>query len=156
MLEYEFLANCGLMWEQTLRTLAFMLGTLGFLVGLFLGWLVTECRDGITWRAYTPWPKTKTKPPMWFDGKKWRVIESPKKGASTQFFWEDVVNTDDKGKYKVYTMVDDKNVDDTLHPVRFTRKQFGLIDHIMGHFSEHFEEESKEFFATMDKYRTEE
>jgi hypothetical protein len=57
-----------------------------------------------------------------------------------------------KGSY----MADDKNVDNEIHPVRFTRKQFGLIDHIMGNFSEYFEEESEEFFATMDKYRTEE
>lgn len=46
-----------------------------------------------------------------------------------------------------------QEIDSELHPVRFTRKQFGLIDHIMGHFSAHFDEEAEEFFETMDKYR---
>jgi len=51
-------------------------------------------------------------------------------------------------------MAEDKKVKDSeIHPVRFTRKQFGLIDHIMGEFSEYYEEEAEEFFATMNKYR---
>ena len=51
-------------------------------------------------------------------------------------------------------MTEDKEVKDSdLHPVRFTSKQFGLIDHIMGEFADYFEEEAEEFFTTMDKYR---
>ena len=41
----------------------------------------------------------------------------------------------------------DKN---DLHPVRFTHRQVGLIKHIMGHFSDYFEEESEEFFETIE------
>ena len=59
MEEYVFLANCGIFMEQTLQTLAFMLGTLTFLSGLFLGWAFTKARDGVTWREYTPWPVIK-------------------------------------------------------------------------------------------------
>jgi len=39
--------------------------------------------------------------------------------------------------------------DNDLHPVRFTNKQVGLIKHIMGHFSDYFEDESEEFFNTI-------
>lgn len=39
--------------------------------------------------------------------------------------------------------------DSDLHPVRFTNKQIGLIKHIMGRFSDYFEEESEEFFNTI-------
>ncbi len=53
-------------------------------------------------------------------------------------------------------MANDKEIKDSdIHPVRFTRKQFGLIDHIMSEFSEYFEEEYEEFSVTMDKYRDE-
>jgi len=42
-------------------------------------------------------------------------------------------------------------MDSELHPVRFTFKEVGLIKHIMGHFSEWFEEEAEAFFKTIKK-----
>jgi len=66
----NFLANHGILMERFLQDMVLTCALITFCVGMFLGWLVVEIRDGITWRAYTPWPKTKTKPPMWFDGKK--------------------------------------------------------------------------------------
>ena len=41
--------------------------------------------------------------------------------------------------------------DNDLHPVRFTNKQVGLIKHIMGHFSDYFEDEAEEFFKTIEE-----
>lgn len=41
--------------------------------------------------------------------------------------------------------------DNDLHPVRFTNKQVALIKHIMGHFSDYFEDEAEEFFKTIEE-----
>lgn len=109
--------------EMFLQDMVRLCAAIALLGGMFLGWLVTKCREGIAWKA-----------PLWHDGEKWRTIEPSLEGD--------------------YTMADNKDVKDSdLHPVRFTRKQFGLIDHIMGDFSEYFEEEAEDFFETMDKYR---
>ena len=43
----------------------------------------------------------------------------------------------------------EKPGDNDLHPIRFTNKQVRLIKHIMGHFSDYFEEEAEEFFETI-------
>lgn len=51
-------------------------------------------------------------------------------------------------------MADDKDVKDSdIHPVRFTNKQVGFIEHLLCEFSEYFEEENADLSETIDKYR---
>ena len=122
----NFLANHGILMEMFLKDMVLACAMLTFLGGMLLGWVVTEIRDrnSVTWKA-----------PLWHDGEKWRVIEPSKE------------------YYPVETHPIEGVKDSELHPVRFTHKQFRLIDHIMGEFSEYFEEEAEEFFATMNEYR---
>ncbi len=46
--------------------------------------------------------------------------------------------------------------DNELHPVRFTNKQVSTIKHIIGHFSDYFEEEAENLLDTVKKYESKE
>ena len=41
--------------------------------------------------------------------------------------------------------------EEELHPVRFSHRHVDIIKHIMGHFSEYFEQEAEEFFEHLRK-----
>jgi len=88
----NFLANHGILMEMFLKDMVLACGLIAFLGGLFLGWVITEIRSGITWKA----------PLVFSDGKKWCVIEPPKEDTSVQF-WKEVAEQEAKGPYLIKT-----------------------------------------------------
>jgi len=57
----NFLANHGILMENFLQNVVISCALVTFLAGMFLGWVVTEIRDGVTWKEniIQPWPITK-------------------------------------------------------------------------------------------------
>lgn len=59
--------------EMFLQDMVRLCAAIALLGGMFLGWLVTKCREGIAWKA-----------PLWHDGKKWRTIEPSLEGDTME------------------------------------------------------------------------
>lgn len=123
-MDYEFinsfLANHGILMEMFLQDMVRMCGAVAFFGGIFLGYLITETKGGVTW-----------KDALWYDGKKWCVIESPRES-------------------KEGTMIEDKNIkDSSIHPARFTYRQIDFIKHLLVEFDEVFEDEAEDFCKTI-------
>ena len=51
----------------------------------------------------------------------------------------------------IKTSQTDVKKEEELHPVRFSHRHVDIIKHIMGHFSEYFEQESEEVFEHLRK-----
>lgn len=58
----NFLANHGILMEMFLQDIVRTFALIAFLGGLFLGWLVKECKDGTIWKEniIQPWPIVKS------------------------------------------------------------------------------------------------
>ncbi len=102
--------------EMFLQDMVKTCALMALLSGMFLGWLITETKDGKTWKA-----------PLWYDGKKWRVIQPPEMERD-------------------YSMAKDKNA---IHPIRLTHKQVDFIKHLLCEFSEYFEEENTDLSSAI-------
>jgi len=60
----NFLANHGILMQMFLHDIVLSCALIAFCVGVFLGWVFTEVRDGVTWKEniIQPWPYKKDIP----------------------------------------------------------------------------------------------
>jgi len=62
--------------------------------------------------------------------------------------WQELEESINEG---IKTSQTDVKKEEELHPVRFSHRHVDIIKHIMGHFSEYFEQESEEVFEHLRK-----